>query len=132
VYIAELTRGADALISSANMTANGSVLNVEMGVQVSTNRTANREPPLASMLAALETRPAPIAVTSAADIARLVALGVFTPARCYSSLCRFRFSANDLENTGTREISVSRSVPDWASRIVGRSTHTATTRCSTL
>jgi hypothetical protein len=178
VYIAELARGARALIGSANMTASGSVLNVEMGVELSTNRSPSREPPLASMLAALETRPAAVAVNSAADITRLVGLGVLgrgtlpqaprpgpgtagqarrrraaglpvaggiqgvpaptrrqrppapprrrrrpgvpRPPAVTRRLIGLRFAANDLKSTGTREISVSRSIRDWASSIVGR------------
>lgn len=185
VFVVESAGVVRAIVGSANLTANGSVLNIEAGIEVVTDEPGPpAEPPLDSILLSIENRPAARPVTSLADLDALERLGIIgrervaTPApdarRAASqrqsrrgqgiglagtvagipprtrrptppprpparrrrrpatapstpppvtpgiTTVTLEFSANDLKTTGTREISVSLGLREWAEAVLGR------------
>lgn len=77
VFVVEGQGVVRAIVGSANLTANGSLLNIEAGIEVSTDQPGPPpEPPLDSILDSIENRPAARPVTSITDLASLENLGI--------------------------------------------------------
>ena len=178
VFVVESPSRVAALIGSANLTAPGSIVNVEAGVVLATDEPGPPpEPPLDAIINSIDPVPRPDAfcVASSGDLDRLESLGMIgrivrstvsnvTPARATAQRHRrqrsgvrtrpgvsgipprtrrpstagptitpapglpaaardfygVEFTANDLKDIGTREFSVSRSLRDWAERVLTR------------
>lgn len=179
VFVVEQADAVKAVVGSANLTTNGSLVNVEAGIAVSTDIVGPpTEQPLDMIVRSIDSaRANAFEVRASDDLERLERLGIIgrVVRRAASNVTQGRaerqrerrrrqgvrtrtsvsgipprtrrptpaapvptgpprpaptaaieyygleFSANDLKDTGTREISVSSSLRAWAATLLGRS-----------
>jgi HKD family nuclease len=178
VFVIEQRDRVAAIVGSANLTSSGSLINVEAGLVVETDRPGPPpEYPLDAIIASIDvtSRTDVFVALAATDLHRLKGMGIIgrvvkvtatnvnqaqataqrnrrrqagvrtrpgvtgvpprtrrpsptgvvasppTPAApATGDFYGLQFSANDLKDTGTREISLSRSFREWVERVLGR------------